>query len=466
MAEGGARPKVPEQEAQRIIEMEVHPRNKEEKSSGSADPIQHAVDMLKPRFDQLHLLSQRLEALERDTYSTPPPGNIHRRPHDISLDSGVPPTVNPQTPRRSVISFDNGPGPIRIKDALETIPIFDGYKPSVFQFLRACERARNMLAEEQEPYLVRLIANKLRGHALLAIEDNQQNIESMEELADRLRDMFAPYKTVNQYRGDLGNNYKRPGEHILDYIGRVREIRLAIIDATKKALGRVSRDKQREIDQDTLESFCNGLPSEILIRLKIERYRDLEDAYLKAVRIAQQIKQEKERYRSTSSHTPTAGSGGTQGNQNLREGYRRATDVPHYRPYPQPISMDPPRQQQQQAQQQRQQRPEPRNQGVYQQQQRDPRQDDVNVCRYCKNPGHVIDECRKYRYKVETGQIIPYARRQTNNPGNETGIPEPSTDAGANRNAGNSNSDNNNAGRRTMTATVATPPASTSQTST
>ncbi|KAG7196312.1 hypothetical protein KM043_018860, partial [Ampulex compressa] len=86
---------------------------------------------------------------------------------------------------------------------------------------------------------------------------------------------------------------------MLDYIHHVLDIRLAILDGTKKAVGIITRDKQREIDQDTLDSFCNGLPSEILLRLKVEGFKDLEDAYVKAIKISEEMKTEKERYRFT-----------------------------------------------------------------------------------------------------------------------------------------------------------------------
>ncbi|KAG7196389.1 hypothetical protein KM043_000055, partial [Ampulex compressa] len=61
------------------------------------------------------------------------------------------------------------------------------------------------------------------------------------------------------------------------------------------------------------------------------------------------------------------------------------------------------------------------------------------TCRYCKTPGHSMEECRKYRYRVETGQLVPYGRQ---NQGNGRSTPGTSV---ANRDAGN-------AGRRMMTA--------------
>jgi hypothetical protein len=59
--------------------------------------------------------------------------------------------LNPQTS----LPTEDTPQPIKLKDAIESVPIFDGHRPSVFQFLRACERARNMIPRYQEPQLVK-----------------------------------------------------------------------------------------------------------------------------------------------------------------------------------------------------------------------------------------------------------------------------------------------------------------------
>lgn len=42
--------------------------------------------------------------------------------------------------------------------------------------------------------------------------------------------MFGPGKTVNEYKGELATIFQRPGEDILDYIERVKDLRLAIMN--------------------------------------------------------------------------------------------------------------------------------------------------------------------------------------------------------------------------------------------
>lgn len=415
----GTRSKTRDAEAElRTLSEKIDNAQRELEARGRnepSDPVQQTLDVLSPGVDQLQALIQRINRLEQEVKASP------RTYSTFDERLGSYPSQSPGTPRRS-IPVPSGPIHIRVKDAIESVPTFDGYKPSVFQFLRACERAKNMVSDEQEPHLARLLTNKLIGHALLAVEDSH-GFDSVEELGDRLRTIFAPQKSVNQYRGDLGNIYQKPNEHILDYISRIRDIRLAILDGIKRSAGHISRDKQREIDQETLEAFCNGLPPDVLVRLKIEKYSSLDDAYTKSVKLSEQIKKETERYKDTNN---LARSTIGPRNQNFRQNpIQRPNYPPREQEYELPRRNSPPQQQQQP-----------------QQQQSPPRQnyeEDPPTCRYCKRQGHTMNECRRYQYKVETGQLIPYGRQ-----GNEQRNPAPPS---ANRDAGNER-------RRMMTATI------------
>jgi hypothetical protein len=175
------------------------------------------------------------------------------------------PVPSPITPRETRLT-DNYQQ-IKLKDAIESVPVFDGYRSPVFQFLRSCERARNMIPRHQEPQLVKLLMNKPRGHAFLAVEDNE--VVTLNDFGNKLKDMFGPGKTVNEYRGELGTVFQRPGENILDYIDRVRNLRLAIIDGERCQYGSISQDVQGTIDWDTREAFVKELPNEVYLRVRL-----------------------------------------------------------------------------------------------------------------------------------------------------------------------------------------------------
>jgi len=86
------------------------------------------------------------------------------------------------------------PSPIRIKDAIDTIPKFDGHKMSVLHFNKICERALELIPQYHEYYLVQFIINKLQGHAYSAIEGAEYH--TVLELTKRLKLIFGSNKSV------------------------------------------------------------------------------------------------------------------------------------------------------------------------------------------------------------------------------------------------------------------------------
>lgn len=149
-----------------------------------------------------------------------------------------------------------------------------------------------MVPRHQEPQLVELLMNKLRGHAFLAIEDSE--VGSLNDFGNKLKDMFGPGKTVNEYKGELATIFQRPGEDILDYIERVKDLRLAIMNGERYEYGTVFQDR---IDRDTREAFVKGLPNEVYLRVKIAGYQSLDDAYRQAVKATRELKQANDRFR-------------------------------------------------------------------------------------------------------------------------------------------------------------------------
>jgi hypothetical protein len=191
-------------------------------------------------FRVLTDISLRLTKLEEDM-------RVNKLTNET--EAAVPLLITPQETRLT----DNNYRPIKLKDAIESVPVFGRYRPSVFQFLRSCERARSMIPRHQESQLVKLLINKLRGCAFLAVEDSE--VVSLNDFENKLKDMFGSGKTVNEYRGELGTVFQRPGEDILDYVHRVRNLRLAIIDGERCEYGSISRDVQDTIDWDTRKAF-------------------------------------------------------------------------------------------------------------------------------------------------------------------------------------------------------------------
>jgi len=301
---------------------------------------------------------------------------------------------------------------VSFREATETVPHFDGYNISLQQFIRACRRARDMVPPSAERNLTKLLMAKLRGRAYCAVED--EPCDSIIQLIDLLTGAFGTPKTIDQYRGELSTIYLRPREHIIDFIGRVKDLRTSILDTERRNKGRLDPRFVSEIDGLTARSFCEGLPLEFREHLKPETRQDYAEAFVAARNFAKRLELDKERYGSRVRETrdrdyyranpvgpPVAQSTPRRPDYQPRQinqpraDFVRETRTPTYNAY----------------------RPETRPRATSPRENYTPRADhrefrastsvprrntshDTNnkFCRYCKNPGHEIEECRKRQY--------------------------------------------------------------------
>lgn len=111
--------------------------------------------------------------------------------------------------------------------------------------------------------LTKLISCKLRGRVYAAVENF--DYYTIESLCDLLTDAFGPRMDI-EIKDDLAQIYIRKGEHILDYIGRVKDLRRAILDCDRDLVG------TREVDVLTAKRFIKRLPNQLYCNMDhIER---------------------------------------------------------------------------------------------------------------------------------------------------------------------------------------------------
>lgn len=291
--------------------------------------------------------------------------------------------------------------PLRLKDVADSIPKYDGQRMSVFQFCQACERALQLIPKSQELHLVQLITGKLQGHAYTATTGSYY--PSVAALLRKLKRIFGPNKSLNQCKGELGNAFMRPAESIFDYIARLRDIQTAILDCELEQHGQLDRWTIEGIEHDVLESFVNGLPSDLLVRLKIEGYENLDDAFTRAIQLSKTL--ETEALRRKSAYTPK-----------VMNYPRRDAPPPRTEPIQAPGMTQPISQ-----------RPavpfiKPLVPG-----QPGPNTPATLTCYYCKTPGHLMANCRKlaYRNQVNAQENIHknIAVQKPNEKGNDDRAP-------------------------------------------
>jgi len=400
----------------KLLELETREENLAREKSAAVDittlssilsSLKKDVASLNKLPDQIEQLNQRVSNLQ----NIEPPisanvSNDSRRPSRQSSPSSPPESSSP----------------IRFKDVVDSIPRYDGHKISVFQFSKICERALHLISSHQEHYLVQLIINKLQGHAYTAIEGT--DFETVGELTRQLKKIFGPNKSLNQYRGELGNIYMLPNEDIFTYIDRIKELQTAITDETIRIMGPLDEWTRFGIESDVLESFINGLPSELLVRVKLHGQNNtLDRAIATAIQLSKTLEAETRRKKSTfvvkSSPSPRIDPNSKYNNSlnqyaELRPNNTTSTpsqspNVPFIKAtsFIKPLV---------------------------------PGQPGPNypekICRYCKNPGHLINDCRKLAYKrsLLDGSSSSGQERVENNiiPGKEERVP---ANDGAHRNA-------------------------------
>lgn len=297
---------------------------------------------------------------------------------------------------------------ISFREALESVPLFDGNNVPLSQFTRACRRARDIIPPAGERSLTRLLLNKLRGRAHLAVLD--EPCDSITQLTDLLTGAFGVHKTIDQYRGELSTTFMKSSEHMLEYIGRIKDMRGSILDAERRRRGSLPPGVIQEIDALTARSFCDGLPFEYSSLVKDEHYVNPFEAFNFVKIISKRKELDKERLDSTRH-------GGRHTERHVHpigKPLAQSTPAKSYNPR-EPLKYNekaytPARQSFGHS---------PRFTGENPWQDRgnnntrtgqgnrlEPRLDDrrpirsenLIVCRYCKTPGHSIDECRKRQY--------------------------------------------------------------------
>ncbi|XP_070521652.1 uncharacterized protein [Cardiocondyla obscurior] len=290
---------------------------------------------------------------------------------------------------------------------------FDGYNIPLSQFTRACRRAKEIIPSSSEKNLTKLLINKLRGRAYYAVEN--EPCDTITQLIDLLNDAFGQPKTIDQYRGELSTVYLKQHEHVLDYISRVKDLRTAILDAERRKNGSLDARLSAEIDSLTARSFCDELPLEYRLQLTAEMYNRPADVFARVKAIAKRQELDKQRFKSRI--------------KNDRENYKRNQPV---HPIGRPLTHSAPRNYNNtynnppsrwNNQNQRTERSQPNRVGNLPR----PRENvpirrespatDEKTCRYCKNRGHTIEECRKRQYNNAQ-------RNQSGNGNSPTGRPD------------------------------------------
>jgi len=176
----------------------------------------------------------------------------------------------------------------------------------------------------------------------------------------------------------------KQNENIFDYISRVQELRTAIIDGESDLSGKIGERRKDAIEATTMHSFVNGLPSDLLVRVKLKHPRTFEESISTAIQLSKTIEAENIRKRTLfrpnfqpradlPNNTSNAARQNPMNNNTNNRNYPsngQATSQPPFTTPPVKLTTGQPQQNYQ-----------------------------TKICRYSKTPGHLIEECRKLAYR-------------------------------------------------------------------
>lgn len=258
-----------------------------------------------------------------------------------------------------------------LKDALELVPIYSGKNDdtTIYQFIRACNRAYELLGPSNEKILVEMLKLKLRGPVLEVMED--ERFDNIRDFTNQLRLTFGPQRDFDYYRGELARVTQKHGENIHDYIKRVRKLKNTMVNILQTH----DRYLDNEFSTDHVETlalkyFTIGLLPHVKYELKWERCETFNEACCKAIRICAQ---EEEHRRNRQSEKPKSNlnpQAPTFQTKSFQQRYSNSAISPLKQneknlSKEQPVKSEPP----------------------------------TVTCNYCKYPGHTINECRKLEKK-------------------------------------------------------------------
>lgn len=229
-------------------------------------------------------------------------------------------------------------------DLSKLIPEYDGNQTLLNNFLNACNEALQLASEHQKRLIIIHIKNKLRGRASNLI--NSRHIEEFEDISTLLKAHFGDSRDITSLIHDLQLLKQLPNEKASSFAHRVQshcdQLRGTIL--LQSQISTAQKQAQTDlIDNMTLDVLITGLEPKIGTIVRASNPNSIITATQRIVREEQLLYYER-------SKVPD----------------KYSSNFSQRRPPNKPASHS--------------------------------SSNHTQLCRYCKKPGHSIDDCRKRQY--------------------------------------------------------------------
>ncbi|CAB0035460.1 unnamed protein product [Trichogramma brassicae] len=158
---------------------------------------------------------------------------------------------------------------VKLKDAIATIPKFDRATMSLEDFLDSVEYAKEIIDGAEEALLVKLVRTKIGEEARKGLKDI--DIKTVAELKKQLRGLYSSGLTVSALQGLLAQQIQQPGESVLSFATKIRDLGNQILQTKKLTLATgaaIPKDFEENVKGSQEECFRKGLLNNISVRMK------------------------------------------------------------------------------------------------------------------------------------------------------------------------------------------------------
>lgn len=272
----------------------------------------------------------------------------------------------------SPVEQENQIMPLQIDVALKMIPEFHGSRDELHKFIACCDIVSvSCTTRADRELLLNVIKTKLSGNAYNLVK--YKTFASWDELKIILQEQYLEKRTIAQIQTELLTSKQQQGESIRSFANRLERLTLDLTDACIANQGIEAAPIISSLNSNAvLKAFVEGLNGHIKLIIKASRFTKFEDAVEAAV--------EEERTQKSSRLQNFPNTNSSNQNQKNRQKCFKCGKPNHIAANCYSNSNSFPKYPKTEIK---------REANVH---------NLTIICRYCKNPGHTIEECRKRQY--------------------------------------------------------------------
>lgn len=181
---------------------------------------------------------------------------------------------------------------------------FDGTKSMLFEFIDNCDQAHNLVGVANQPLLLSIIKTKLTHNARTLTRNRE--FANWKQLKKHLLDLYSDKRTVGQWQLELNSCRQNHNESVVSFSNRVETCYVKLINSLSDNLTEEVRNGNIDLLQnEALNVFITGLNKDLSILVKAQKPDTLEKAISIAINEEQELKSKYEihKYQSVNNNS-------------------------------------------------------------------------------------------------------------------------------------------------------------------